>query len=102
MMKRISYLTLTALLIPGTLSAGAGEPRTLTLKDAEMIAIQKHPRITAAELNALASDEAVREARSAFFPVITANATAVGTTGDNTRIAAGGLNNPLILERNAE
>jgi outer membrane protein len=75
----------------------------LSLKQAEAMALHKHPKITAAELLALASKQVVRQARSAYFPTITANATAVGTLGDNdTRIAAGGLNNPLILDRNAE
>ena len=85
-------------------SAGAvyAAEQPLSLKDAEDIAIKNHPRISAADLNALASEQEVRQNRSAYFPVVTANATAVGTASDNTRIAAGGLNNPLILERNAE
>lgn len=74
----------------------------LSLKQAQEKAIKNHPKITAAELIALASKEVTRQARSAFFPSVTANATAVGTTSENTRIAAGGLNNPLILDRNAE
>ncbi len=80
----------------------AAEPETLTLQDAQARSIKNHPRITADELIALASQQVVREVRSAFFPVVTADATAVGTSGDNTRIAAGAMNNPLILERNAE
>ena len=74
----------------------------LSLKDADDLAIKNHPKITAAELIALASKQVVREARSAYFPTVTADATAVGALGPNTRIAAGGLNNPLILNRDAE
>jgi len=76
--------------------------RPLTLFEAKTIALQRHPRISAAELQALAAAQATREVRSAFFPTVSANATAVGTARDNTRIAAGGLNNPAIFERNAE
>ncbi len=74
----------------------------LTLRQAQEIAITNHPRITEAELIALASKQVIRETRSAYLPSITANATAVGTASSNTRIAAGALNNPLILERQAD
>jgi outer membrane protein len=74
----------------------------LTLAEAQQITITNHPRITAAELMALASKQVVRESRSAYFPSVFADATAVGTDGSNTRLAAGALNNPLILQRNAE
>jgi outer membrane protein len=79
----------------------AGGTNTLTLHDAQEIAVKNHPRITSADLVALASKEVVRQVRSAYFPIVTANLTAVGTSGDNTRIGAGGLNNPLIFERAA-
>jgi outer membrane protein len=80
----------------------AEEPQPLSLKQAEELAVKNHPKITAADLVALAARQSVREARSAFYPLVTANATAAGVTGGNTRIAAGGLNNPLILDRDAE
>lgn len=76
--------------------------RPLTLIEAEALAAKNHPRMTAAELLALAAKQVTKEARSAFFPTLSANATAVGTADDNTRIAAGGLNNPAIFDRNAE
>ena len=74
-------------------------PQTLTLQQAQGIAVTNHPRITEAELIALASKQVVRESRSAFFPTITADATAVDAPMSNDRIAAGGLNNPSILSR---
>jgi outer membrane protein len=85
-----------------TVRADDTPSQTLTLQQAQDIAITNHPRITEAELIALASKEVVRESRSAYFPSISADATAVDATADNTRIAAGGLNNPLILSREAE
>jgi outer membrane protein len=91
-----------ALLGLGILSATGEDLKPLSLKEAQEIAIKNHPKITAAELIALASKQAVRESRSRFFPTVSADATAVDATANNTRIAAGGLNNPLILTRNAE
>lgn len=100
MKKRWATLFLAASLL-----AASGEemkPRTLTLKEAEEIALKTHPRISSAELRALAAKQVTHEVRSALFPTISANVTAVGTAGDNTRLAAGGLNNPSVFERNAE
>ncbi|EEF61574.1 TolC family protein [Pedosphaera parvula] len=99
---RFVELTIHCLLVLASITASAEDAKPLSLKDAEAIALQKHPRITAAELRALASKQVTREARSAYYPTITGNATLAGGSGNNTRIAAGGLNNPLILDRNAE
>ena len=56
-----------------------------------------------ANLTALAARQSTKEVQSAFFPNIYGSATAVGTADpNNTRIAAGGLNNPLIYDRDAE
>ena len=85
-----------------SMRADEATPQTLTLRQAQGIAITNHPRITEAELISLASKQVVRESRSAFFPSISADATAVDSTANNTRIAAGGLNNPLILTREAD
>jgi outer membrane protein len=75
----------------------------LTLAQARDAALRNHPRISVADLKALAAHQVVREARSGFFPNLSGNVVAVGTAGDNTRLAAiNGLNNPSIFERNAE
>jgi outer membrane protein len=75
----------------------------LSIQKAHETALQNHPRITVADLRALAAHQVTSEARSGLFPSLSANAVAVGTAGDNTRLAAiGGLNNPSIFERNAE
>ncbi len=73
----------------------------LALPDAERLALQKHPRISASELESLASKEGITEARAAYFPSVSGNVTAAGNGGNNTRIAAGALNNPVIYERAA-
>jgi len=75
----------------------------LTLKQAHDLAVRNHPLISVAELKTLAYREAVKQARSGFFPNISANAVAVGTAHENTRLEAiAALNNPAIFERNAE
>jgi outer membrane protein len=76
----------------------ASQPTRLTLKDAEEQAARNHPRILAGELDARAAGETVREARSAYFPVLSASATGAEAL-DPTRIAAGSLSNPTILDR---
>jgi outer membrane protein len=54
--------------------------------------------VRAAQYSALAAEAVVRETRSAYFPTVAGSITgADAQTG--TRIAAGGLNNPTILQR---
>ena len=72
----------------------------LTLKEAETLVINNNPQITAARLQALAAQQVTRETRSGYWPTATANLTAVDSEA-NSRIAAGGLNNPIIFERAA-
>jgi outer membrane protein len=55
---------------------------------------------SAARLQALASQQVVRETRSSYWPTATANMTAVDSQ-TNSRITAGALNNPIIFERAA-
>jgi outer membrane protein len=78
------------------------EVHTLTLTEAQDITLRNHPRITEAELEALASQQVAGEVRSAFLPTLTFNATAVGAGESNTRMAAGQLSNSAIYDRNAE
>jgi outer membrane protein len=78
------------------------EPQPLTLKEAQDIALRNHPKISEAELLALASKQAVVEARSGFLPNVTFNATAVDAFESNTRLAAGALNNPSVFDREAD
>jgi outer membrane protein len=72
----------------------------LSVEDAEHIALKNNPAISVARLNALASQQVTREVRSALWPQAYANLTAVDAR-DNSRITAGGLNNPIIYTRAA-
>jgi outer membrane protein len=93
-------MTLTGLMLAGS---GAAEPPALTLKEAHETALRNHPLISVADLKTLAARQMAREVQSGFFPTVSANAVAVGTAESNTRLSAiAALNNPLILDRNAE
>jgi len=93
-------------LIAGVAACGlalAQDPPQLSLEQAHEAAVRNHPQIRVADLRALAARQVTREVRAGFFPNLSASVVAVGTTEDNTRLAAiGGLNNPAIYDRNAE
>ena len=72
----------------------------LTLQEAEQVAIQNHPRIQAAMNLASAAKAQVTEARSAYYPTVYGSLTGVGAE-NNSRVAAGALNNPIIYDRYA-
>lgn len=72
----------------------------LSVKDAEAIALKNNPTISVARLNAMASQQVTREARSVLWPQAYASMTAVDAR-NNSRITAGGLNNPIIFTRAA-
>lgn len=83
-------------------AARAEEAQPLTVKEAREITLRNHPKISEAELVALASKRVVAQVRAGFLPNVTLNATAVDAFESNTRLAAGGLNNPSVFDRNAE
>ncbi|HYM79139.1 MAG TPA: TolC family protein [Candidatus Dormibacteraeota bacterium] len=72
----------------------------LSIQDAEGIALKSNPAISEARLIALASQQVTREVRSSLWPQAYANMTAVDAR-NNSRITAGGLNNPIIYTRAA-
>ena len=72
----------------------------LTVKDAEALALKNSPAISVARLSALASDQVTREVRSNLWPQAYANLTGVDAR-NNSRITAGGLNNPTVYTRAA-
>jgi outer membrane protein len=83
--------------------ANAEDAQRLSLREAHEAALHSHPQISVSDLKALAARQVTRQFRSAFFPTLSANAVAVGTANDNTRLSAiGALNNPAIFDRNAE
>jgi outer membrane protein len=75
-------------------------PRQITLGEAEQIALRNHPRIASADLSARAAGERVKEARSAFFPTVSANITGVGAE-HNSVVEAGALTTSSLYSRAA-
>lgn len=77
------------------------QPITLTLAQAEQIALKNNPQVTVGKLRAMIAHEFVREQRSALLPTAGINLTGVASN-PGSRIAAGGLNNPVVYPRAAE
>src|SRR5579872_1759791 len=87
--------------IPSTTAPQAASgAASLTLKQAEALAVKNNPQISVARLIALAQQQVTREVRSNLWPTATGNITGVGAE-NGTRITAGALNNPIIYERAA-
>jgi outer membrane protein len=73
---------------------------SLTLSEAEAIALKNNPQITIGRLRALAAQQYVREARSALLPNAYLSLTAVDAN-PGSRLTAGFLNNPTLFPRAA-
>ncbi len=78
----------------------AAAPTLLSLKAAQTLALKNNPLISIARLTALASQQVTREVRSALWPTVTADLTAVDSEV-GSRITAGTLNNPSVYPRAA-
>lgn len=89
---------LPALLLLTVLPLFGQQPLTLTLQEAERLAIKNNPALTAAQFNAQAAAQQPIEARSALLPTVFGSATGVGAD-PGSRLAAGALNNPIVYNR---
>jgi outer membrane protein len=70
----------------------------LTLAEAQKLAIQNNPAFSAARYNAAAAYQVAPQYRSALEPSVSGLFTTVGAD-NGTRLAAGGLNNPVVYNR---
>lgn len=77
-----------------------GAAQTLTLQQAQLLALKNNPQISVARLIALASHQQTREVRSSLWPIASLSLTGVDAES-GSRITAGALNNPIIYERAA-
>src|SRR5208282_6222852 len=84
----------------GALAAAEPAGPSLTIAQAEQMAIRNNPNISVARLLALAQAQVTREVRSAEMPMATGNLTVVDSH-ENSRITAGLLNNPTVYNRAA-
>jgi outer membrane protein len=83
-----------------SMSTAGQAAQSITLPQAEQIAIQNHPQIQAAINLASAAQSQVTQTRSAYYPTAYGSLTGVEAE-NNSRIAAGALNNPVIYDRYA-
>ena len=87
--------------LPPQAQPPAQATQSLTLQQAEKIAIQNHPQIQAASYLASAAKAQATEARSEYYPHAYGSATGVKSE-TNSRITAGTLNNPIVYDRFAD
>jgi outer membrane protein len=76
----------------------AQPPMHMNLAQAEQLAIQNNPEFSAARYNAAAAYQVAPQYKAAYAPSFTGSFTGVGAD-NGSRIAAGGLNNPVIYNR---
>jgi outer membrane protein len=70
----------------------------LSLQEAEKIAVANNPRIAASKFTAAAAGEVPKELHSNMQPTLVGSITGVGADS-GSRLAAGGLNNPVVYNR---
>lgn len=97
-MKRTLLAAGFLLLSLGSRTVNALEPMHLTLTEAQRLSLKNNPRITEAVLNAAAALQAPVQYRAAYLPTLSGNVTAVKAM-NGSRLAAGGLNNPVVYDR---
>ena len=85
---------------PSALAPAQPDGPPLTLHQAEAIALKNNPQITIGKLQALVARQNIRETRAVLLPSAYLSVTGV-QAHDNSRISAGGLNNPIIFPRAA-
>jgi outer membrane protein len=85
---------------PQTAPNASASPTTLSVQDAQALALKNNPQISVARLNAMASHQVSREVRSNLWPTAVIDLTGVDAN-PGTRITAGALNNPTVYQRAA-
>ena len=94
----LRFIILTAFWFLSLQIGLAQRPMHLTLAEADKLAIQNNPQFTAAKFTAAAAYQIPAEYRSNLAPTVYSSLTGVGAdTG--SRLAAGGLNNPVVYNR---
>jgi len=100
MIRLYRFFVLLALVVCCGVPLFAKSVQKLTLQEAEALAVSHHPQIISVQYSALAANQATREQQSAYYPFVFGSLTGAGAD-PNSRLAAGGLNNPIIFNRYA-
>jgi outer membrane protein len=77
----------------------APQASTLTLEEAENIALMNQPRLLAAQLRARASAQRIRQARAGLLPTVQFNATGAIVADVGTATAAGNITTSAVSDR---
>jgi outer membrane protein len=80
------------------LCCAAQAPLRLTLAEAQRLAIQNNPQFSAARFTAAAAYQVPNQYKANFEPNMFGSLTGVGAD-NGSRLAAGGLNNPVVYNR---
>ncbi len=99
--KCVLFFSMVAMAIVCSTVRASAAPPSLTLAQAEAIALTNYPQIHAAQDYALAAGQVVREVRSAYFPTVYGSVTGMEADHD-TRIGAGYLSSGLLYSKEAE
>jgi outer membrane protein len=91
LLAAVAFCVLPSLLV-------AQAPMHLTLAEAQRLAIQNNPQFTAARYNAAAAYQTAPQYKAAYEPTVFGSLTGVGAD-NGSRLAAGGLNNPIVYNR---
>lgn len=98
----MKFPKLVLVLACGATAFAEDVPPSMTLDEAKAEALKNHPAYAAAQLQSLLAKELRKETQAAFYPTANGYVDAVDTGWDNTRIMAGGLNNPSVYDRVGE
>lgn len=97
-MRKIARILSVAALLSPQVFAEPQAPTHLTLAQAQQLAIQNNPQFSGARYNAAAAHQMAPQYKAAYQPSLTGNFTSVGAD-NGSRLAAGGLNNPVVYNR---
>jgi outer membrane protein len=111
-MKSCCTLFASLLFIVVLDASAQDEANVLTLKDARRAALANRPAVRVGELSVASAQQATAAVESGRYPQLSGNMTVANALREtetingqpvtlDTRIAAGGLNNPLVLRRDA-
>ncbi len=95
----VIFLTLENFVFAEEQSIKQEAPQSLSLKDAQDIAIKNHPKMISSDYSIKAAGERVTIKRSAYLPQITGNAVRTFANPDTRIAATNGISNPTIIER---
>ena len=102
-MRSASLVTLACLALIARIAFAedAAVPESLTLEQAHALALKNHPGIAAADFRAEAQGDVYKETRAGLLPQVNLFGSSVHAGAADTRIMAGGLNNPSVFSRSA-